>query len=187
MGKQEEMAEEGFFTEDAAHDKHPKSCLPQLGSRQTVWAKTGIAHSLTPALLGGNPNSLSMPALFIHHTHWFRVGVLMYVSGHVYASGHVWRSKNSLRGQVPPSPIWVLVIGLRLSGLVARAMKSQLKGKKTQHCFCLFVYVCVCVYVCTLTLRGHIKANVKFFCFSLYIFMCVTRISAQPSCKPLRH
>lgn len=173
MGKQEETAEEVFFTEDAAHDKHPKSCLPQLGSRQTVWAKTGIAHSLTPRSAGGNPNTLSMPALFIHHTHWFRVGVLMYVSGHMHASGHVWRSKYSLRGQVPPSPIWVLVIGLRLSGLVARAMKSQLKSKKTQHCFCLFVYVCVWVYVCTLTLRGAYQSKCEVFLFfSLHLYVC---------------
>lgn len=125
-----------------------------------------------PHSAGWNPNSLSMMALLIIHIDLGWVCLCM-CRDNMHASGHVWRSKNSLRGQVPPSPIWVLVIRLRLSGLAACAMKSQLTGIKTQHCFCLFVYVCVCVYVCTLTLRGAYQSKCEVFLFfSLHLYVC---------------
>lgn len=67
MGKQEEAAEEVSFTEEAVQTSEElfTTIREQAGSVNQDWDRPQ-PH---PHSAGGNPNSLSMLALFINHTH----------------------------------------------------------------------------------------------------------------------
>lgn len=172
MGKQEETAEEVFFTEDAAHDKHPKSCLPQLGSRQTVWAKTGITHSLTPALLGGIPTASQCQLfLLIIHIDLGWVCLCMFLDtcmprGMCGGQRTAWGDRSLL----PPYGSWWSVSDYQVWWHVP--WSHSWRGKKPNIVFvCLFM--CVYGFMCAHSQsEGHIKANVKFFVF-LFPSLCV--------------
>lgn len=97
----------------------------------------------------------------------------MCVLGHMHATG-IWHveAKGQLEGTDPsfshmgPGD-WTQII--RLGGTCHEVADEG--EKKTQHYFCLFVYVCVfmCAHAHS---EGHIKANVKFFVF-LFPSLCV--------------